>query len=848
MSDVHDNIVSWLHEQKYWLQIAAKKLLDQEDVTDEDISELSELLKTTDGQQTEKKVDFTSFLGSDKEYGQLRINSIGDIQGIENLAPRVPLTFEDKNLAVIYGNNGSGKSGYTRILKKACGKPHALNLNSNVFEPEPEVRQCVIGFNDGDTEYSETWEANSDAIDALVNVDIFDSHSGNLYLDSENSAAYIPETVALFEDLVVVCRRVKAVLDSEKNLLKSNLPTIPPSYSNTKYGAELTKLKSDIDKDTLRDFFEFSEEDIATQESIEERLKDSPNVLAQNKGNHKKQLEMLVNTVNEAVNKVNVEACEKVFQFQNRAKEKRKIAVEGASVSSLDKAILPGIGTETWLALWDAAKAYSITTAYPEIKYPKTEDGSLCVLCHQSLDEDAKQRLQGFDSFVNSTLEKDAETAANNYKDVLDELPSIPSEEQLKTSLQAAKLDEDVWFSVFYEIWGNIQQVINDLKKEHDEMLTGYVLPEEVFKPIVELTESIEEQIQQHDSDAENFDKDPLTKDLNDLKAKQWASGYIDAIIEEVDRLGEIQSYEQWTEFTNPRAISIKAGDVSKEVITEAYIDRFNSELVSLGAKNIKVELVKTRVEHGKVKHKVQLRGVVSISARAPEILSEGEHRIVALAAFLADVTGKPQKSPFIFDDPISSLDQVFEERTIDRLISLSEDRQVLIFTHRLSFLGLINDKANPYQTHIRKEPWGCGEQGQIPLFAKKPIKAIKDLRNNRLKRAKKVLNENGADEYYPLAKSICSDFRILIERIVECDFLADVIQRHRRDVHTKNKIMNLSKINSTDCELIEQVMTDFSSFEHSQSWESPVEVPSPEELEVSLDSVINWHEEFRKR
>jgi len=449
---------------------------------------------------------------------------------------------------------------------------------------------------------------------------------------------------------------------------------------------------------------------------------------------------------------------------------------------------------------------------------------------------------------VTGTLEKKAEEAEKTYKDKLDKLPSIPSEEQLKTNIQAAKLDEDIWFSIFHDIWENIQKIVVDLKKEHGEALTGYVLPEDIFKPIVELTESIEEQIQQHDSDAENFDKEQLTKDLNDLKAKQWASGCIDAIIEEVVRLGEIQSYEQWIELTNPRAISVKAGDISKEVITEAYIDRFNSELVSLGAKNIKVELVKTRVEHGKVKHKVQLRGVVSITARAPEILSEGEHRIVALAAFLADVTGKPQKSPFIFDDPISSLDQVFEEKTIDRLIALSEDRQVLIFTHRLSFLGLINDKANPYQTHIRKEPWGCGEQGQIPLFAKKPINAIKDLRNNRLKKANKVFNEYGTEEYYPLAKSICSDFRILIERVVECEFLADVIQRHRRDVHTKNKILNLSKICPADCELIEQLMTDFSSFEHSQSWESPVEVPNPNELEASLDSILNWHEEFKDR
>ena len=68
------------------------------------------------------------------------------------------------------------------------------------------------------------------------------------------------------------------------------------------------------------------------------------------------------------------------------------------------------------------------------------------------------------------------------------------------------------------------------------------------------------------------------------------------------------------------------------------------------------------------------------------EVLSEGESKIVSIAAFLADVTGKSKKAPFIFDDPISSLDQNFEEAVVQRLIELSHDKQVLIFTHRLSF------------------------------------------------------------------------------------------------------------------------------------------------------------------
>jgi hypothetical protein len=227
-------------------------------------------------------------------------------------------------------------------------------------------------------------------------------------------------------------------------------------------------------------------------------------------------------------------------------------------------------------------------------------------------------------------------------------------------------------------------------------------------------------------------------------------------------------------------------------------------------------------------------------------VLSEGERRVVELAAFLADVAGKPGRAPFIFDDPISSLDQDFEEKTVERLIALSEGRQVLVFTHRLSLLGLLS-RASPRQLQIRHQPWGAGEPGDLSLFAKKPGCALKDLKNSRIPQAHRVFVSHGAEEYYPLAKSICSDVRIQIERTVEVVLLAGVVERHRREVHTK-KLHQLAKITQEDCEFIDKMMTRFSVHEHSQSAEMPAVLPDPDELRRVLDEIIEWHDEFLDR
>lgn len=114
---------------------------------------------------------------------------------------------------------------------------------------------------------------------------------------------------------------------------------------------------------------------------------------------------------------------------------------------------------------------------------------------------------------------------------------------------------------------------------------------------------------------------------------------------------------------------------------------------------------------------------------------------------------------------------------------------------------------------HIRQEPWGAGETGDVPLYGKKPEAALRDLAKARLPQARNTLQEQGTDAYYPLGK-----------------------------------IQNLAKITTADCDLIERLMTKYCRFEHSQSSEAPVEVPEPDELKADIRRLIEWHNEFTKR
>ncbi len=83
---------------------------------------------------------------------------------------------------------------------------------------------------------------------------------------------------------------------------------------------------------------------------------------------------------------------------------------------------------------------------------------------------------------------------------------------------------------------------------------------------------------------------------------------------------------------------------------------------------------------------------------------------------------------------------------------------------------------------------------------------------------------------------------------MIECELIADVVQRYRRTINTMGKIGKLAKISEADCTYFEDLMTKYSRYVHSQSLEAPVPLPEPDELELDFTELKNWLTEFKKR
>ncbi|MDP1671074.1 MAG: restriction endonuclease, partial [Alphaproteobacteria bacterium] len=511
MSEVHENIRNWLHEQSDWLQEAADRLLKEGALDEEDVQAIASSLKTAEGQTVTKHRAFSTLNSVSRDSGQLRLVGLSEVQGIENLGPGSPLSFGKGNLVVVYGHNGSGKSGYTRILKRACGKPRALALKPNVFSKPPDKRQCSISYETSSGYVSQVWSADGEAIAALGAVDIFDSDEAAHYLTKESSAGYVPPLVSVFAKLASVCDRVRTQLTTEQEKLVSKLPAMPPDYAGSGPALRYTALQANFKPSDVDQLTVWTEKEAQQLHQLTERLKVAdPSAEALKCRSRKTRVESLEAALKSGFSAFSQNGLQAVRHLQAQAGDRRRIATEAAKLGS---SLLDGIGEPTWKAMWEAARAYS-QIVYPGSAFPLTGDESRCPLCQQELAADAKHRLHSFEAFVQSKLEGDASQAETAYREALQTLTTVPSAEQLATVCVASGLAEATWLDELTSFWGAAGLARAALLAGEAETLAAPVAEiAELCGKLQERVQSLEDESQQLDKDAMEFDRPNATAD-----------------------------------------------------------------------------------------------------------------------------------------------------------------------------------------------------------------------------------------------------------------------------------------------------------------------------------------------
>jgi hypothetical protein len=166
------------------------------------------------------------------EVSEIKLSSITDVVNVGFLAPNQDLTLNSNGLNIVYGDNGTGKSTYARILKHAClTRGDVTPILGNVFENTGDESSAKLTVCDDSGSLTIDWTKEAEADDKLKSIRVFDTDTASHYVSKKEGAlGYKPFTFKVLESLSNALDYVKRQITEE--LMAGNGVQILPKFSS----------------------------------------------------------------------------------------------------------------------------------------------------------------------------------------------------------------------------------------------------------------------------------------------------------------------------------------------------------------------------------------------------------------------------------------------------------------------------------------------------------------------------------------------------------------------------------------------------------------------------------------
>lgn len=852
-------VLGWAKGLSPWQSDAVGRLFTKESLTAEDLDDLYALLKAEHG-IPDPEGRAANPIADDKIPAGAQPNENVELLAIKNLAnvnaiaEKQRLELGPKGLTVIYGDNGAGKSGYSRVLKKACrardqNEPILPNANTPPGAAGTAAATFEVAINGTPKELQ--WENGKTSPQELSSLAIFDSRCARAYLDQEDDFSYVPYGLDILEGLAGVCRELDGRIKAEQaqcvvdKTVFNELAVTP-----TAAGKLVAGLSASTNHAVVEKLATLSADELARREGLEKSLK------AENPQEKATQLRLRAARINQ----LSIRTVEKLGLLNGSVSTKLKDLAEGyhlaktaaelaAEAFKSDANWLPGTGGEAWKELFEAARKFAVE-AYPEKVFPDLGEDVPCPLCQQPLN-DGVARLIRFEEFVQQEAEKKMRASrkelAEQYKPFEHADLSLGFDDALYKEIEGldaalAKTTRD-FEKVLLERHKSILQACKD--RVWGKVVAEPVSPSPQLKAmVVSLTTEAEALEKAADEGA----RVALQAEFGELDARLKLGKLKLAVVAAIGKYSLAEKLSKCAKAVKTNTITMKSTELSEKVVSKSLADALNNEFKALGAGNLHVTLA-TRSAKGKTLHKLKIE---LAQARNPaEILSEGEQRAIAIGSFLAEVNIGGGSGGVVFDDPVSSLDHKRRERVANRLVKEAANRQVIVLTHDVYFLCVLMEGAErlgvPITTQsLSRRAEGCGVADSTLPFEAMGTKARVGALRNMQQQIAKLFKDGEEPEFRKQTVDCYRQLRITWERAVEEVLLQNVVLRFRKGVSTQPLIRVV--VEDVDYKLIEQAMTKCSSHAHDQALMGAAVIPEPDELLADINSLDDWRVAVDKR
>ena len=679
--DPREVLAAWANQQDEWVRATVRQVLSTgRALSDKDLDTVYTLFrqeKGLDERTMAVEPELAAVASEDEAELPLVVTKLSDVTGVNALVSGSVIE-PHAGMTILFGENGTGKTGYSRIFKALAGSRTADTILGDIAASEEVAQAANVEYAVGPDTKTLAW-AGEQGVAPFTRMSIFDSPAVNFHVDDDLEYVYVPTVLSLFNHVNTALKGVHDRVDeairglaSGSTTLLTRFPresTVYPLIETLGASTDLVGLEaradrgSDVDQriDVLRRAVAALEADtLSTQISERQRAE---RLLSQ------------TSSAAATIEALDLEALNSlVARLSELQQDYRTFRSELFAAADL-----PAVPEETWDAFVTSGEAYRL-----HLDALGVHDSGRCLYCRQPLADPAKALVAKYREYLTDRISSDIAADEERIREITGPILAVTMPDV------NAFVDE-------YENEENrpahhasVAAIRNAVASATDRVRAGEALDVSEIAEVTtskaavdEILVSLAEEVADLKTQSEN--RSDALKDKRHELAELAAAGELGkswpTIRAQVERAKEADRLRVLGgKFTAlGRSVTELAKAASDQLINHNFELLFAEECKALRAPDLRVEFVGRQ-------GRAHRRKTLGARHKPSKILSEGEQKVLALADFLAEARLAGITAPVIFDDPVSSLDHRRINEVARRIACLADDNQVIVFTHDIFF------------------------------------------------------------------------------------------------------------------------------------------------------------------
>jgi DNA repair exonuclease SbcCD ATPase subunit len=762
------------------------------------------------------------------QHQTVKMLALHDLVAVGSVEAGQRIDFIPDGLTAVYGETGSGKSSYARVLRKACrssAKP--IEILPNVLATGPGAGSLRAGTAQIDVSADGTMSVITRDVNAapeasLAEVSVFDSDCADVYADEESEITYTPSALRLLERLVALQAQIRKRIEEKIDELGAVAVPMDGFDPATKAGALVAALNENVNPATVAQLAQVDAADLVKLDDLRTKIAggkaSDPLRTATQLERRAQAIDDLATTLEARAGTIDDRQLATLIRLNDEIV--RLVGAADDLAQTISQTSTLPIAGAAWQAMWTAAHAYVRSLGDRARAFPPgdTVEHAPCPLCQEPLPTAARDRLGRFEQFARGEVQKALDAARKKHKEMIASIEAVATASVTKTEIGVLLDDGILEASMDRFIEATAARATAIVKNGEALRIEAPRLVESPNERLRDLARTLRARSAEQKALAMPEALAKATREVAEIENRQLLNKLQGLVLARIDALKRAAKLRQAFSTLATTGLSRRISEFTESAVTDQLRARLAIELRALGGAHIPVK-IGARGAKGRTKVSLELDG--ARAADVGDVLSEGERRAVALAFFLAEVAVAEHGGGVVLDDPVSSLDHHRRSYVARRLVEEAAKRQVIVFTHDVVFLLELQHQAEVATRAcevrvVRRVGAASGIAAKELPWVAQNMKARIGYLKNEQQRLTALERKGDLEAYRRDAKVWFELLREAWERAVEEKLFRGVVGRFQPGIETL-RLKNV-EVTAEMTAAVERGMTDASLWTHDQA------------------------------